>query len=220
MPFATGLLTGEELFCFILEQQYDALVALIDQAIQFPRVALQTLKSVIQAVLKLTFEVIRAAIIIIEQEIIKFLNLDGIDLSKTKENFCNVAWECAAIKDKLYSLLGIAEDNPARTAYETFEEVICRQGLRNLFESWTQDTLLNNLDQTLAGYLDDIERVSNRVLNAVDDWIDYLTNTDIPFVNKTFLELMDELDQYAQCAFASCNWTLTSQNKKEELLDD
>ena len=71
MPFATGLLTGEELFCFILEQQYDAFVTLIDQAIQFPRVALQTLKSVIQAVLKLTFEVIRAAIIIIEQEIIK-----------------------------------------------------------------------------------------------------------------------------------------------------
>ena len=31
---------------------------------------------------------------------------------------------------------------------------------------------------------------------------------------------MEHLDEYAQCAFATCNWALTSLNKKEDLLDN
>jgi len=211
-------LTGEQLFCSILEAEYDAFVTLIDSIINFPRMALQTIKSIIQAAVKLTMQLIRSTIIVIEQKIIEFLNLDDIDLSKTKENFCNVAWECAAIKDKIFDIMNVPDS--VKNNYEEFEEVVCRQGLRSLFEDWVQGTMLDGLDQTLRGFLDDIEKVFNKVQNGVDEYIDYLLNTKIPFIGKTFLELMEELDTFAQCAFASCNWALTSTNKKEDLLAD
>ena len=211
-------LTGEQLFCSMLEAEYDAFVTLIESIINFPRMALQTVKSLLQAVSRLTMQLIRSTVIVIEQEIIKYLNLDGIDLSKTKENFCNVAFECAAIKDKIFSILNVPDS--AKDNYDEFEEIVCKQGLRSLFEDWLQDNILDALDKQLASFLDDIEKVFNKVNNAVDEYIDYLLNTEIPFIGKTFLELMDELDKYAQCAFASCNWALTSTNKKEDLLSN
>lgn len=213
-----SLLTGEELFCFMLEQQYNAFVGLIDSLIQFPRLALQAVKSVIKSAGVLAFQVVRSGIIIIEQQIIQFLNLDGIDLSKTKENFCNVAWECAFLKDYIFDdVLKLDDDNEIRTSYDIFEEVVCRQGLRNLFENWTQDNILNGLDQTLREYLDFIEKWYNKVQNKVDEFIDDLLNKKIG--DYTFLEWLEGLDKLANCTFATCNWAVTSQNKKEDLLD-
>tara|TARA_R110001592_G_scaffold243633_1_gene504639 strand:+ start:41 stop:853 length:813 start_codon:yes stop_codon:yes gene_type:complete len=212
-------LTGEDLFCSILEAEYNAFVALIDAAINFPRTAMQIVKSALQAILRLAFEVIREGIIFLEQEIIKLLDLDDIDLSKTRDNFCDVAWNCAAIKDKIYNWLNIDENNPVRTSYDKFEEIVCGAGLRAILENFIQDNLLNKLDTQLSVWLQDIQNAFDKIDKIVQKYIDYLLYTKIPVIDKTFMELMEELDEYAQCAFAACNWALTSSNKKEDLLD-
>lgn len=211
-------LTGEELFCDMIELQYDAFIALIDAAINFPRMALQIVKSVIQAATFLVFEVVRSGLIIAEQEIIKYLNIDGIDLSKTKDGFCQVAWECAAIRDKLFNLINVSDS--VKTNYQEFEDIICKQGLRSLLENWVQENLLDTLDKTLQNWIDDIQRVFDEIDNEIQKYIDWLLTSEILGTGKSFQEWMEELDKYADCAFGLCNWALTSSNKKEDLLHD
>ena len=211
-------LTGEELFCNMIEVQYDAFIALIDAAREFPRMALQLVKSVLQATTFLVFEAARAAVVTLEQDIIKLLKIDDIDLSKTKDNFCQVAFACAAIRDMLFNRFNVNED--LKDDYKHFEDVICKQGLRSLLEDWVQDNLLNVLDDKLRELLDDIQKAFEKVNDAVQKYIDGLLEEEIFGTGKTFQEWLEELDKYADCAFGLCNWALTSSNKKEDLLHD
>jgi hypothetical protein len=213
-----SLVSPETLICTVMEQQYNAFMSIIDFAMSAPRVFLQILKSAIQAAAFLTLDVIRSAIIIIEQQIISALNLDGFDLSKTKKNFCQALWDCHVIKKTVYDIFNIDQD--AEDNYEEFEAIVCGSGLRALFEGLTGEHLLEPLGEQLDGFLTDLTRINGKVLAAVDDYMYYLNNTDIPGIDITFQELLAEIDKYAKCAFSTCNFALTSLNKKEDLESD
>ena len=210
-------LTGEALFCSILEVQYDALVKLINLAIQIPRQAINLILNLVQSTTMLIFETIRTLVIAIEQMIIDFLQFDGFDLSQTKENICQIAWDCAFLKNKLLDYFGLSDN--FKDDFQKFEDVVCKQGLRDFFESWVSTELLGGIDEQLVKYLAEINEAYVKVSNAVDDFLNRKLNEPI-LDGKSFVEWMDEIDKYAQCAFATCNWALTSSNQKEDYLDN
>jgi hypothetical protein len=208
-------LTGEALFCSILETQYDAFIALVNNVIAFPQQAIGLILSFIQSTTMLIFEVIRTAVIALEQMIINYLEFDGFDLSQTKENICQVAWDCAFLRNKLLDTFGLAHQE---TNFDKFEDIICKQGLRGFFENWVSTELLGGIDETLIGFLQQINEAYNKVSKKVDEGMDYLLNTPI-YDGKSFYELMEELDKYVQCTFSTCNWAETAFNQQEDYLD-
>lgn len=212
-----AFLTGEALFCSILEVQYDALVTLINLAIQAPRQGINFILNLIQSTTMLIFESIRALVIIVEQAIIDALELDDFDLSQTKENICQIAWDCSFLRNYLIEKLGLSDD--FKNNFQIFEDIVCKQGLRDVFEDFVSTELLSGLDEQLIKYLAEINQAYDKVGNAVDKWLNGLVNTPI-LDGKSFQEWMDEIDKYAQCAFATCNWALTSSNQKEDYLDN
>ncbi len=210
-------LTGEALFCSILEVQYDALVTIINQLIQAPRQAINLILNLVQSTTMLIFEAIRTLVIATEQIIIDYLQFDGFDLSQTKENICQIAWDCAILKNKLLDYFGLSDN--FKDDFQKFEDVVCKQGLRDFFEDWVSTELLGGIDEQLIKWLAEINEAYDKVSNAVDEWLNDLLTKPI-YDGKSFVEWMDEIDKYVQCAFATCNWALTSSNQKEDYLDN
>ena len=210
-------MTGEALFCSIIEVQYDAFISLINSIISGPRMAVGLVLSFIQSTTMLVFDAIKTLVIALEQLIINYLDFDGFDLSQTKENICQVAWDCAFLRNKLLDTFGLSDD--FKDDFQKFEDVVCKQGLRNFFENWVSTELLGGIDELLIGYLQQINEAYDKVSNKVDELVNYLLTT--PIINgMSFQELMEELDKYAQCAFSTCNWALTSSNQREDYLDN
>jgi hypothetical protein len=215
-----AFLTGESLFCSILEAEYNALVLLIETAIEFPHVVLQLLKSAIDATLSLVYKVIEASIIAIEQTIIDTLNLDGIDLSKTKEGFCDVAFSCVALRDKIFNMLSISDKKREEliSDFDEFNDLICKNSLRGLFEGFTNTAILEPLLKLLRDYLKQIDDGFTYIDQKVQDYIEKTLEAEIPLLGRSFRDYMDDLDAFAQCAFATCNFAATSLNFKEDKL--
>ena len=221
------MISGEALFCTVMEAEYNAFVAIIENIIFLPQTALSIVKSLLQAANKLAWELIRSGIVALEQLLIGALNFDGFDLSTMKDNFCQVLWDCAFMKNTLLEWLGVdGEDKikvpgyPRQTVtYPMFEDLICKQGLRSFAEDFIQTEVLNNMATELTKIDAKIDEVYNKANKEVIDFTDRQLKKKLFGTGKSFEDLMVELDKFAQCAFATCNFALTSSNKKDDLLD-
>lgn len=212
----------ESLFCNILQVQYTATVTAIKTVINIPLLALKLLKSNLQRVKLVLYAAVEAAADVLLAKLNAVFDL--VDVQNTDEgmSFCRLAYGCKALMETLFdpngsllSFLSPAQKQQAKDNYEFFEQFICKNGLEQLVTNWVNEQIdsieqqINTLEQKLLGAtgLDQLTQA-------------YLTKLQTPILNgKNIYELLDSLDDFAECTFSICNYIATSSNQKEEFYD-
>ncbi len=207
----------ESLFCNMLEAQYNALISAIELLLGAPAFALARLKSNIQRLFDVLYAAIIAAIEILAAQLDELLALGAIDQNESKMAFCRIAYACQPLRSVLFSsgnpllfFLSDQEIQDAQNNYQVFEDLICKVGLGSLLDSWTNVAL-----DAIEAQLDALEA---QLLGAlgIDDLIDaYMQLLE----DSGIFDFLEQLDEYAECAFEVCNWLETSDNKKEEIYE-
>lgn len=212
----------ELLFCSIVEQQYNGIVNTIDLAINAPTLALRILKGQIKRFEMLVLAVIEGRLEVIESLILKMVDLLKLDTFDRfdRRDFCRVAYACYALRQSLFpnsgndpslvSMIPEAIRNQLRissgdSAYDVFEKFVCKLSLKAILDQFIDDLLSDIQDE-----LDEMLRKLG--IEKIDEWIQQYFDAIVPF-----LRLMQNLDQFAQCAFATCNYVETSLNKQEDI---
>lgn len=225
----------EEMFCQMTEDVYNALVGAIEMALSLPIQFLQSIKSLIRKVELIILSSVESSLEDLERKLFTFLDSEGInpDTSKQKESFCAALFSCSALKDSLFNPDDYSGDSDALFAkviplsvrnqirgdsgvYGIFEQYVCKLSLRALLDNYVDQIILD-----LANILDDLRDQVTDALN-IDSYIDQyeeLLRTPIIGIGKSVLELIDDLDKFAQCAFGVCNFIYTASNKKSEIAE-
>lgn len=210
------MLSPSAMFCTMLEQQYAAIVAQIDLLIQFPATALSMLNSNISRLFAVTYNVIEAAILALEQQLLNILGLDDIDQGNVS-SWCSIAQECEALIDLLVDSGLLASILPSGVSvsdvlnnYEKWEKYVCKDGLGDLIDGWIDDALQTIYDQIMS--------LRDRLLGALG--IDELIDKYLQAVEESGIyDLLDQLDKFAQCAFEICDYVSTASNSSEDTLE-
>jgi len=206
----------EKMFCTMLEQQYGVVRSLIDAALAAPAFALSSLRSAILRIKNIVYAAIEAALDVLAAQLNTILGLDDIDRNETKDAFCRVAFECQALRDILFSdttldvmffWLSDSEKQAIQDNFDDFQELICEVGLANLITGWT-DSILNTIS-------DELDRLADKLLGILG--IQELIDKYLAFLEDSGIyDLLDQLDSFANCGFAICDFIATASNGKED----
>lgn len=220
----------QDMFCAMTEEVYDALIVAINTALLLPAQFLQSIKSVLRKVELIILASIQTALEAIENKLFAFLDINGLsaDTSEQKDNFCALLFACSALKDNLFDpndtsgdsdaifvkMIPLTIRNEIRSgSYDIFEKYVCKLSLRAVLDNFINYALLN-----IADILTNLRIELIDALN-IDDLIDQyeeLLQADIPGLNKSVYDLLDDLDKFAQCAFGTCNFIFTSSNQQSD----
>lgn len=205
----------EEIYCILLQDLFRSSVRIIEAAITAPLFIYRTFLNSLKRISSLLQYTVETDIYIIEQEIIKALAFDDIDLLKNNSDFCNVLRQCEALLNIILSpdnkLLGLTAEQKelVLTNEQQFEDLVCKQSLRNLFENYT-DSLLADFDEQL----DRLEDILNsyKIIDLIDKYLQNIQDTGI-------LDLIDDLNKFNNCAFSLCDVSTMSENYKNDLAE-
>ena len=206
----------EKMFCSMLEQQYGVVTTLIDSALAAPAFALSSLRSAILRIKNIVYAAISASLDVLATQLNTVLGLDDIDRNETKEAFCRIAYECQALRDILFSedtldvmffWLTDSQKQQIQDNFDDFQELICEIGLANLINGWT-DSILNTISEELNKLADKILGAL-RIQELIDKYLTFLDESGI-------FDLLNQLDSFANCGFAICDFIATASNGKED----
>jgi hypothetical protein len=209
----------ESLFCSMLQSQYQLIVATLEAAIMFPLQALQLVKSSIQMLQYVVFVAVDIVLTKIENWISEMFDLENVGLENARRNFCKIAYSCKILTDYLFGAssplkaMGFSDAELAemKNNYTKFEEIVCNKSFKGL------------LDQFKTAILGDV----SRLLDEAEDKIanGFLKLDKITAKYNALLEeyhvfdYLDKLNDFAECAFAACNFIATSDNKQSDVAD-
>lgn len=148
---------------------------------------------------------------------------------KSKEKLCKMVFQCKAaleylipkdttkesimtkslipdskvrntIRDYLYN------NGPVDSSFDMFETFYCKLSM-----SYSLESLLSDMAMGILASLYELLRKIKPVISMIDNAINsYMTAI------KPFLEFMDGLDKFGECALASCDYATTSKNYKDD----
>ena len=217
------------LFCQIVEAEYNATVNTIEAAIGVPQLALRALKGYIKRFEAVTIAFVEGRLDVIEALVNQLWNLlmnevpfDRFDA----KNICELAYTCLALRRHFFpadddtgasdasyvQFIPLSTRNALRdftdtTTYQNFDTYVCKLGFRR--------TLRGFVNAMLAEIQTELDELLARLgTNKIDEWIHDYRTASLPF-----LRLMNELDKFVQCAFATCNFAQTAINKREDISD-
>ena len=215
------------LFCQIVEAEYLSTINTIETLVGVPQLALRSLKAYIKR-----FEYVLLATIEGRLEVLEALAnqmwgliIDQVPFDRfDTKNICAMAYTCLALRRHFLP----AGDNTGASdaSYIKFVPLDIRNGLRDFtdtstYENFDKYVCKLGFKRSLRGFvnaiLGEIQTKLDELLvimgiNRIDEWINDYRTLSLPFLRK--LEL---LDNFAQCAFATCNFAQTAINKREDI---
>ncbi len=207
----------EVLFCNMLNANYTATTSTINSVIRIPLFGLTKFKSTIQRSNKLIYTVVEAGVDVILSKLDELFALIDIRNYESGYNFCQVAYACEALMDQLFnsSLLNFLSDEAKQDAldnYDKFELYVCKGGLGFLINNW--------IDQQLDVFEAQLDLLEDKLLGVtgVDELIEaYMNFLTKPIIgDQSILDLLDLLDKFGACGFATFNFRATASNKQED----
>lgn len=230
--------TAEQNVCNLLRQTWLSIITLLENLQDVPKQLLDRIRNLMNKLKNLILETIRDHLQMIIDFIERFLALRAIDQNKARQSFCSTLYAClpavkklneyGILSDDVYNklfgptLITVDDLEPLgiqtltfHSNFEAFEYIACRLSLTSLLNSF-MDEMINKL----FDYLSQFEKFFD-----LDYW---LQNT---FIGRQILTLValyetafetilkiinDELDPFLDCAFAMCDFAISSQN----FLDD
>lgn len=206
-----------EIFCKILQNQYNTKIDLIEAALYLPLRGIREVKSNILRVEKLVYVVTKTELTRIENLLIEVLFLDQINQLASVSNFCAVAFQCSklveVLVDSSYGYLSFLDATTLSLVsadYSLFEKHVCILGLRQIVSNFTTDILaeLRARLVVLQDELDDqlrLDEIRERYLEILDD--------------SGIFDLFNELKKFLLCSFEVCDWASTAQNALDSYSD-
>ena len=206
----------ELMFCQMLENTYNDLVSILDTLIQIPVMALQQLKSLFERLFSLTYKVIEAALDVLEKQLYLLIDMLTTDIKDYRDDWCRIAFACPPLTNMLFEAeyplfwLSDSEKADAKANYDTFNDLVCKNGLENLISGYS-DLLLTEIEAKL-----DALKEKLGVSQQIDEWIqEYLQKVG----ESGIYDYLDKLDEWMDCGFALCTSLETALNKQDDSLD-
>ena len=201
----------QQLFCKVLEQQYNTEIDTIEAVLYLPVRALRDVKSNIKRVENLVYNSVLLIVEKYEKQLLEILFLNKINqLEENVNNFCQVAFSCQALvtiltdPDNDYlSFLDQATKDQIASNYALFEQYVCVLGLKRIVNSFVDD-ILSEIRAILVTLSDRLENAL-RLTEMIEAYQDILDSSGI-------IDLLNYLRAFLNCAFSSCNYAESANN--------
>lgn len=223
---------NEKNLCNVMREEWRLLTTLVNNAAQILRKILNHIRSLVNRLANSYFALIGGVLRDIRDMVSAYLGLAMIDQSMARQELCRMMYQCKPAIDIVlrnvnkgfYNWLYEPSQSsspdlskwgiPAVTVqsrYEAFEYVACRLSLNNLYNNFT-DKMINNLMDFLNDYKKYLtmdwlleHTMPGRVLmRAIKDYED--------FFKEYIQKYLDKLVPYLNCAFAMCDFGVSTQN--------
>jgi len=209
-------MTPSVMFCTILENTYNDIVFILDTLIQAPIMAMGQLKSQFERMFSITYKSIESALDVLEKQLYLLVDMLTTNISDYKDEWCQIAYVCKPLTNVLFKYdyplywLSDEEKEDAKNNYETFNNLVCKNGLSNLIDGY-KDMLLVEIEAKL-----DALKKRLGVSQILDEWIQVYLNS---VYDSGIYEYLDKLDEWMDCGFELCTSLETALNKQEDSLD-
>jgi hypothetical protein len=210
-------MSSENLFCKIIQNQFNSTIDRIDSIIQLPLKGIRDVKSNIQRVENLVYSITKNEVTRIENLVIEILFLNQINQLQQVDNFCRVAFSCQILMETLInnseiylSFLDSTTISQLSADYGLFEKYVCILGLRNIINNFTDNIL---------------EQFKNRLIELLSSMEDALRLDELRYwynnalINSGIFNYLNELQKFANCSWEVCDWANTSVNKISDYTD-
>lgn len=218
--------TPEEISCATLEMYYKLIRELVDRGLEFPAQALQAFENQIKTMDNVILKEYLETINDIESQLRNICEVNdlldaSLDSNTGDMSFCELLFKCEAFGKLIFneSVRGmfvnliptVPEDiKPQLTSdYTLFSTWICKLSL---------DKILGNMTNILGDAIWDlVKNLKEELLDLFnvedlkDEYINFLHSSGI-------FELLEQLDDFAECAFAICDYATQSKETKSDIL--
>jgi hypothetical protein len=199
-------------FCQLLETAYNTLVEYINTILLLPDAAARKIKSFIRWVETTILGKLNDAISFLERKLAEFESwLKQLKIGKLLERACIDMWRCPKLRvlaaDNI--LFGNKTEEQLKD-YNIWKNNVCGGNLLNLLKIQWSDykaTFFKTINEILAEYNSSI----NEFLDGkLQEYQNIINNSGLP-------NALQELDEYAQCLLAGCDFASSIFNAKENL---
>ena len=216
----------ESTTCLYLDTAWETSMVTAKTLAMLPATGIKFLSSTLNSINNVDLDTVYITLNSTEKQVLQFEeNKDGNSKSENKQNLCKMIFECKAaleyhipkdpsketamvkylipnkdirntVRDFVY-YNGTFED-----AYNYFEKFWCKLSI-----TYMMDSLLNDLALTLLATLYDL-------LNQLQKIYETLERAKQSYMERIqpFLDFLDELDKFKNCAMSLCDYATTSKN--------
>lgn len=216
--------------CLYLDTLWDQAMRNGDLLVAIPIASLKILRSGIMAIHNTILNSAYTLLESLEKSASKFeVTVDSDPNDKSKENLCRMIFQCKAALEYLIpedpsketimtkTLIPdsnvrntirnyVYNDGPVDDSFEMFDKFYCKLSM-----SYSMESLLADLALGILASLYELLRRVKPIISLIDSAIQSYMSAISPF-----LEFMDGLDKFKECAMASCDYATTSKNYKDD----
>lgn len=230
--------TAEQNVCNLLRQTWLSIITLLENLQDVPKQLLDRIKNLMNKLKNLILDTIREHLQMIIEFIERFLALKTVDQNKARQSFCSTLYAClpavkklneyGILSDDVYNklfgptLITVDDLQPLgiqtltfHSNFEAFEYIACRLSLTSLLNSFMDDMI-----NKLFDYLSQFEKFFDLDYWLQNTFIGRQILTVVALYETAFETILkilnEELDPFLDCAFAMCDFAISSQN----FLDD
>lgn len=233
--------TAEKNVCNILRDTWYSLIALLDNLKDVPQKILSQIRQLLQKLKN----IVNDALVKYAQELAdlikSYLNLRKIDNSKARKSFCSLLYACLPAINKLIEFgvipKSVADEifgpNPIKqetleslgiygvtinSNFDLFEYIACRLSTTTLLNNYI-DGIINSL----LAYLQQLEKFLDPDFWLNNHYIGRLIKRKIAEYEALMSSLLkiinDDLEPFMDCAFASCDFAVSTKNFLDDFSD-
>ena len=216
----------ESTTCLYLDTAWESSMVTAKTLAMLPATGIKFLSSTLNSINNVVLDTVYISLNSIEKQVHQFgTNVDDAITPSNKQNICKMIFECKAALEYL-----IPKDPSKETAMvkylipdsdirKTVRDFVYYDGVfddaYNYFErfwctlsmTYMMDSLVNDLSMTLLASLYDLlnklQKIYETLEKAKQDYMERI---------QPFLEFLDELDKFKNCAMSLCDYATTSKN--------
>ena len=220
-------MTGtESTTCLYLDTAWESSMVTAKTLAMLPATGIKYLSSTLNSINNVVLDTVYISLNSIEKQVHQFgTNVDDAITPSNKQNICKMLFECKAALEYLIPKDPSKEtamvkylipdsdirktvrdfvyyDGKFEDAYNYFERFWCKLSM-----TYMMDSLVNDLSMTLLASLYDL-------LNKLQNIYETLEKAKQNYMERIqpFLEFLDELDKFKNCAMSLCDYATTSKN--------
>lgn len=216
----------ESTTCLYLDTAWESSMFTAKTLAMLPATGIKFLSSTLNSINNVVLDTVYISLNSIEKQVHQFgTNVDDAITPSNKQNICKMIFECKAALEFLIPKDPSKEttmvkylipdsdirktvrdfvyyDGKFEDAYNYFERFWCKLSI-----TYMMDSLVNDLSMTLLASLYDL-------LNKLQNVYETLEKAKQDYMERIqpFLEFLDELDKFKNCAMSLCDYATTSKN--------
>lgn len=204
-----------KLFCDIMATRLNQTERLLTAATQEPSKFARVINSTIDRFTEYLYQTVYEQVSEIYESVLNILLLNKLNQLQGIGNWCQTLWACTALMNELIDnreiylpFLSQETVEGFRTNYQSFDEQVCRLGVRKIFDNFLNDifakyhTMLMELKEKF-----DIQEKLNRLVEQYEEILE----------NNGVYDYLELLRQFLDCVNNGvCDYSATAENSLQE----